>query len=252
MLLLAAESEHMGAGIGSGTAALARRRDIYSRVAPQKRVMDFVVALFLLILFLPLIVLISLAVLVFDGRPIVYPAQRMKAPRRRFTLWKFRTMRNEKSRFEVGVSGGDKKHRITRLGRFLRRTRLDELPQLVNVLVGDMSFVGPRPPAPRYVKRHRAIYAEVLQCRTGITGLATVMFHAHEEMLLSQTKTAKETEQIYTRRCIPRKARLDLIYRDNWSLGLDLYLLYLTAGKLLPLPGRRLKRLKEKARRVGH
>lgn len=231
---------------------MGRKRWRYSRAAPVKRAFDLVLSVFLLGLLWPLIALIALVVVLVDGRPVLYPAQRMKGPRKRFTLWKFRTMQTDASSHEVGVSGGDKKHRITRLGRFLRRTRLDELPQLFNVLIGDISFVGPRPPAPRYVKRHRDIYAEVLQCRTGITGLATVMFHSHEEMLLSQTRTAAETEQIYVRRCIPRKARLDLIYRDNWSIGLDLYLLYLTAGKLLPLPGRRLARLRAKARRVAH
>ncbi|MFV0359078.1 sugar transferase [Tropicimonas sp.] len=224
----------------------------YSYAAPAKRVFDVVLSAVLLVVLLPLILLISLAVLVFDGLPVLYPAQRMKAPRQRFTLLKFRTMETDRRRHEVGVSGGDKRHRITRLGRALRRTRLDELPQLMNVLAGDMSFVGPRPPAPRYVKRHPGIYAEVLRSRTGITGLATVIFHSHEEMLLSQTRTAAETEQIYVRRCIPRKARLDLIYRDNQSLGLDLYLIYLTAGKLVPLPGRRVKRLSAKARRVSH
>lgn len=233
---------------------MVRRDKEHFRVEPTKRLFDIGLSLLLLTVLSPAILVISLLVLLVDGRPVIYPAQRMKTPRKRFTLWKFRTMQTDASRHEVGVSGGDKQHRITRLGRFLRRTRLDELPQLANVLIGDISFVGPRPPAPRYVKRYREIYTEVLQCRPGITGLATVMFHSHEEMLLAQTSTAAETERIYVTRCIPRKARLDLIYRDNWSLGLDLYILYLTAGKMLPLPlpGRRLNRLKAKAMRVAH
>ncbi|WP_068109999.1 sugar transferase [Tropicimonas marinistellae] len=215
-----------------------------------KRLFDILLSLLLLVLALPIMVMIWVLVRLVDGKPVIYEARRMKAPGKRFTAWKFRTMSNG-SGPEVGVSGGDKKHRITRLGRKLRRTRLDELPQLFNVLIGDMSFVGPRPPARRYVRMFPDLYSEVLLCRTGITGLATVMFHSHEEWLLRDCKSAKQTEAVYVRRCIPRKARLDRIYRDNWSVWLDLYLLYLTAGKLLPLPGRRLNRLKSKSKRIS-
>ena len=214
-----------------------------------KRLFDLVLAVLLLAPGLPLFMGIWLAIALRDGRPVVYASQRVRAPGVRFTLWKFRTMAMDPDGREVGVSGGDKAHRITPLGQFLRRSRLDELPQLFNVLRGDMSFVGPRPPAPPYVERFPELYAEVLECRPGITGLATVMFHSHEEWLLRDTRTARETEEIYVRRCIPRKARLDRIYRDNASIGIDLYLLYLTAGKLLPLPGKRLNRLKSKAKR---
>ncbi|MFD0982103.1 sugar transferase [Tropicimonas aquimaris] len=222
----------------------------HSRVPPVKRAFDVCFSALLLIPGLPLMAVLWVLVRLRDGSPAIYPAQRMKSPEGLFTLWKFRTMQIDRSGPEVGVSGGDKQHRITPLGRKLRRTRLDELPQLINVLKGDMSFVGPRPPARRYVKLFPELYSEVLRCRTGITGLATVMFHSHEEMLLRDCATGEETEAVYIRRCIPRKARLDLIYRQNQSLGLDLYLIYLTAGKLLPLPGRRLNRLKAKARRV--
>lgn len=216
----------------------------------RKRLFDLGLALVLLVPGLPAIGIIWLLIAMREGRPAVYASDRVRAPGQVFKLWKFRTMELDPDGKEVGVTGGDKAHRITRMGRLLRRTRLDELPQLFNVLRGDISFVGPRPPAPMYVEQFPELYAEVLKCRPGITGLATVMFHSHEEWLLRDTDTAKETNEIYSRRCIPRKARLDLLYRDRWSLGLDLYLIYLTAGKLLPLPGARLKRLKLKAKRI--
>lgn len=224
------------------------QRKTFARVAPLKRLFDIALSLALLVPGLPVIAVLWWLVRRTDGSPAIYAATRMTSPRATFTLWKFRTMEIDRSGLEVGVSGGDKAHRITPLGRKLRRTRLDEMPQLINVLKGDMSFVGPRPPTKRYVDMFPDLYSEVLQSRTGITGLATVMFHAHEERLLRDCKTQEQTEEVYVRRCIPRKARLDLIYRDNWSLGLDLYLIYLTAGKLLPLPGKRLNRLKAKAR----
>ena len=104
-------------------------------------------------------------------------------------------------------------------------------------------IVGPRPPTPHYVALFPDLYAQVLKSRPGITGLATVMFHRHEELMLAQCKTAKETEATYVRRCIPRKARLDLLYQNKRSAALDAYLMYLTATKFFPLPGRRIKRL---------
>ena len=214
-----------------------------------KRLFDIALALVLLVPGLPAIAVVSALILTRDGWPAFYGSERMRAPGRPFTLWKFRTMMVDEGP-ELGVSGGDKAHRITPLGRALRRTRLDELPQLFNVLRGDMSFVGPRPPTRHYVERFPDLYAEVLHCRPGITGLASVFFHAHEEWLLRGTRTAAETDAIYVRRCVPRKAALDLIYRDRQSFALDLWLIYLTAGKLLPLPGRRLARLKAKSRRV--
>ena len=129
---------------------------------------------------------------------------------------------------EAGVSGGDKTARITATGRLLRRTRLDEVPQLWNVLCGDMSFVGPRPPLRLYVERFPALYARVLQSRPGITGLATLTFHRHEEALLATCRTPAETDSVYARRCVERKARIDLIYQDRRTIWLDFRLMWLT------------------------
>ncbi|WP_319825031.1 sugar transferase [Thalassovita sp.] len=195
-------------------------------MTPSKRLLDVAAALVLGILLLPVIAGVALLVLIRDGRPVLYRSERMKTPTTGFQLWKFRTMTVVPH--DAGVSGGDKDSRITRTGAFLRRHRLDELPQLWNVLRGDISFVGPRPPLRRYVERFPALYARVLRSRPGITGLATITFHRHEERLLARCGTPKETEQVYERRCIPRKARLDLIYQDRRSLCLDLLLMVKT------------------------
>jgi lipopolysaccharide/colanic/teichoic acid biosynthesis glycosyltransferase len=132
---------------------------------------------------------------------------------------------------DTGVSGGDKTSRITRIGRILRKTRLDEVPQLWNVLKGDMSFVGPRPPLRLYVERFPALYAQVLQSRPGITGLATLSFHRHEERLLAECRSAAETDAAYARRCVPRKARLDLIYQNRRTICFDLLLMLKTLAR---------------------
>lgn len=200
-------------------------------MTPQKRLFDIALALALATaLALPFTVLV-LVLLANQGRPVFYVAERMRAPGRPFQLWKLRTMTVTQA--DSGVSGGDKSARITPAGRFLRATRLDEIPQLWNVLKGDMSFVGPRPPLRQYVERFPDVYAKVLRSRPGITGLATLEFHAHEERLLAPCRSADETDAVYCRRCIPRKARLDLIYQAHQSVCFDLVLLARTAGRVL-------------------
>lgn len=191
-----------------------------------KRTFDILVALLLAVLLSPLIVGIAAAILWREGRPVLYVAERMRAPGEAFGLAKFRTMTQVAA--DSGVSGGDKAARITPTGRWLRRTRADELPQLWNVLRGDMSFVGPRPPLRQYVERFPDLYTAVLRSRPGITGLATLYFHEHEERLLARSATPEETDAIYSRACVPRKARLDLIYQRNRSLCYDVALMWRT------------------------
>ena len=202
-----------------------------------KRVMDIVLALVLAVLLSPLIACAALLILMREGRPVFYVAERMKAPGQPFNLWKFRTMRSAAQ--DSGVSGGDKAGRITDTGRFMRRTRLDEVPQLWNILRGDISFVGPRPPLRRYVEQFPELYAEVLKSRPGVTGLATLAFHRTEERLLAECKTPEETEAVYTRRCVPTKARLDLIYAQNRNLCFDLKLMVATVFRRVSLHRRR-------------
>jgi lipopolysaccharide/colanic/teichoic acid biosynthesis glycosyltransferase len=197
----------------------------------SKRVFDLVVAILLSVLLLPLILLTALAILVLDGGPMFYISERMKTATQGFRLVKFRTMKP--TAIDSGVSGGDKVARITRTGAFLRRTRLDEVPQLWNVVKGDISFVGPRPPLRQYVERFPEIYGPVLRSRPGITGLASVYFHAHEEHLLARTSSNAETDAVYSRACIPRKARLDLIYQTRRTLCLDIGIMVKTVFRRL-------------------
>jgi lipopolysaccharide/colanic/teichoic acid biosynthesis glycosyltransferase len=193
-----------------------------------RRLFDIVVALFLMaILALPF-GLLCLWLLWREGRPLFYVAERMRAPGRPFRLWKLRTMTVVPP--EEGVSGGNKAARITASGAFLRAKRLDEVPQLWNILRGDIAFVGPRPPLRLYVERFPALYAAVLRDKPGVTGLATLVFHRHEERLLAACKTAEETDAVYSRRCIPRKAAIDLVYQRNRTLCSDMALMLRTVS----------------------
>ena len=199
----------------------------------MKRLFDIVVSTLGLVVFSPIMLVIAIAILRRDGGPVFYVAERMKTPTQPFFLIKFRTMSNVPEDQNAGVTGGDKTDRITPIGRTLRRYRLDELPQLINILRGDMSLVGPRPPLRQYTDAFPALYGTVLQSRPGITGLATLYFHRHEEMLIATAKTPEETEQIYSTRCVPRKAALDMIYQRHASVCFDVVIIWQTVRKVL-------------------
>ena len=189
----------------------------------SKRLFDIAVALVLAVLLTPVFLVVAALVALLDGRPVLYVSERMRTPTEPFALVKFRTMKP--ATVNTGVSGGDKEDRITRTGRIMRRTRLDEIPQLWNVLRGDMSFVGPRPPLRQYVELFPELYARVLRSRPGVTGLASVRYSGHETMLLSKSRSIEETDAIYRRSCIPRKATLDLIYQRHRTLCLDVVIM---------------------------
>ncbi|OSP56813.1 sugar transferase [Pseudoruegeria sp. SK021] len=198
-----------------------------------KRCLDVSVAALMLVLLSPVILIVAVAIAVLDGRPIFYASERMKTRHQAFTLLKFRTMHASGAR--QGVTGGDKAGAITRTGRWLRAVRLDELPQLLNILRGDISLVGPRPPLRLYVEAAPELYDQVLQARPGLTGLATLMYHRHEADILAACTTPAQTHEAYLRRCVPAKARLDLIYLRHQSVCFDLWLLWRTICSVLRL-----------------
>jgi len=199
----------------------------------RKRIFDVLGALALSAILLPVIGILAIWMVFRQGLPVFYVSERMKTPDQSFKLVKFRTMRTTEPVNNAGVSGGDKTDRITKTGRFLRRTRLDEVPQLWNVLRGDISFVGPRPPLRQYTEKFPQIYHDVLRSRPGITGLATLKYHRFEEALLAECKTPQETEDVYCRRCVPRKAAIDLIYQRHQSLCFDVKLMVQTAWRAI-------------------
>ena len=179
------------------------------------------------------IIAISLLLWATQGRPIFFGSSRMGLHGQPFTMWKFRTMAIDPE--DRGVSGADKAARITQVGVWLRATRLDEFPQLWNILCGHIRFVGPRAPLPEYYDAFEDLYLRVLQVKPGITGLATLRYHAREEAVLAACETPEATDAAYRRVCIPRKAELDLIYVRNRSVCFDLVLIWETLSK--PLAG---------------
>lgn len=200
-------------------------------MTPAKRLLDLVFAALLVLLLGPIMLGLLIWLWIKQGRPIFYVAERMKTPTEPFMLWKLRTMTVVDE--DAGVSGGDKSARITPAGAWLRGKRLDEFPQLWNIIKGDLSFVGPRPPLREYVERFPEYYDEVLKSRPGVTGLATIVYHKHETALLERCETPQETDAVYARNCVPRKARLDLIYQKNRTICADFDIVFQTIGNLV-------------------
>ena len=181
-----------------------------------KRVYDLLFSgLGLVSLSLPFL-LIALVIKLTDRGPVFFRQQRVGQFGRLFWIWKFRTMIVNAEKRGLSVTRGDDP-RITGIGRILRQTKLDELPQLWNVLRGDMSLVGPRPEVPRYVARYTAEQRQVLNAKPGITDLATLQFRHEEELL----RDAADVEAFYLEHCLPQKIELNLRYLPRASLWQD-------------------------------
>ena len=188
-----------------------------------KRLFDLAGAALGLILMLPLGLLICLCIKLADGGPVFYRQVRLGRFGRPFHIWKFRSMRVEAGRPGCSLTRGEDP-RITRLGRILRRTKLDELPQLWNVLAGEMSFVGPRPEVPQYVEHYTPEQRQVLNCKPGITDLASLLFRNEEALL----RGAADVEQFYLRYCLPKKIELNRQYMERAGVLQDLWIILRT------------------------
>jgi lipopolysaccharide/colanic/teichoic acid biosynthesis glycosyltransferase len=186
-----------------------------------ERLVDLGCAAIGLLSLAPLFVALSAAILWDDGPPILFGQTRVGRSGKLFTIWKFRTMR-------VGIPGraitaaGD--HRVTRLGAWLRAFKLDELPQLFNVLKGDMSLIGPRPEVPEYVRFDSPLWRAILQVRPGITDLATLI-HRDEEQILG---AFEDPNAAYREKVLPAKLYLNIVYLRSRSFQRDLKLIFLT------------------------
>ena len=196
------------------------------------RATDLSVSLVGLVVASPVLLLVAIAVKCSSPGPVFHRAQRVGKDRRLFTLYKFRSMVLDAAERGPGITGRDDP-RITRVGRILRRTKLDEWPQLFNTLIGDMSLVGPRPEDPRYVAAYSADQLEILRVKPGITSPATVL-HRHEEELL----TGPDWEETYLTKVLPAKLRIELDYLARRTLLTDFGVLAKTGLALFTKPPR--------------
>jgi lipopolysaccharide/colanic/teichoic acid biosynthesis glycosyltransferase len=189
----------------------------------MKRAFDIVMAFTTLFLLIPLMIVVAMCIKLDSEGPVLFRQQRVGRGFRPFWIYKFRTMRKSVGQDGSQVTVGNDS-RITRVGRFLRQTKLDELPQLINILRGDMSFVGPRPEVPRYVRLFQREYREILTVRPGLTDLASLKYR-DEAALLAK---ADNPEEEYTTRVLPDKINLSKDYIRHSSFLFDLGLILRT------------------------
>lgn len=189
----------------------------------MKRLFDIVCSAVGLVLLAPVGGLIALAVKLADGGPVFYGQIRVGQFGKPFRIWKFRSMVLDADKRGLQLTS-EADSRITPLGVFLRRFKLDELPQLWNVLVGEMSFVGPRPEVPRYVEQYKDEQRDILRYKPGITDVASMLFR-NEQVLL---QGSSNVEEFYLRHCLPKKIELNREYASRANVAQDLWIILQT------------------------
>ncbi len=193
----------------------------------MKRFFDILSSLLALIILFPFLLIISIFILFSGKGGVFYLQTRLGKDGKQFKMIKFRTMvkdADKKGLLTVGV----RDPRITRVGYFLRKTKLDEFPQLINVLTGDMSVVGPRPEVPKYVALYSAEQRKVLSVKPGLTDYASIEYINEDEVL----GRYENPEQAYITEIMPAKLALNLKYIQEQSMGTDLKIILRTIGKI--------------------
>jgi lipopolysaccharide/colanic/teichoic acid biosynthesis glycosyltransferase len=187
-----------------------------------KRIFDFSSSFIGLIVLSPLLIFISLAIKIDSTGPVLFSQKRVGKDGKVFILVKFRTMMVNQNSNNTATEKGD--DRITRIGAFLRKYKLDELPELWNVLKGEMSLVGPRPDVPGYADNLKGEDRRILKLRPGITGTASLKYANEEEILSAQDDPQKYNDEVI----FPDKVKVNLEYYKNQSLWLDIKIIFAT------------------------
>lgn len=192
-----------------------------------KRIFDIILSLFGLIILLPFMLIIAVFIKFDSKGPIFFRQVRVTKGGKEFKIFKYRTMKvgsDKYSQITVGKDG-----RITKIGSFLRKYKLDEIPQLINVLIGDMSLVGPRPEVPKYVALYTDEQKEILRVRAGITDYASIEFSDENNLLALE----EDSEKAYIEKIMPKKIELNKKYLSEISILTDIKIILLTIKKIL-------------------
>jgi lipopolysaccharide/colanic/teichoic acid biosynthesis glycosyltransferase len=192
-----------------------------------KRLFDIIFSILGIIILSPFLILISIVVLLTSGGGAFYRQVRVGKNGREFRLIKFRTMRRGADK-SGSLTVGMRDSRITSIGFYLRKYKLDELPQLFNVFKGDMSFVGPRPEVPEYMAFYNAEQREVLKVKPGITDYASIVYSEENELLAN----TQNPEELYIKKVMPAKLKLNRKYIDEMSLSTDIKVILKTISKI--------------------
>lgn len=194
-----------------------------------KRIFDIVMSIVGILLLFPIMIVVSILIKVTSRGPILFKQRRLTKDMKEFTIYKFRSMRTDFDKDGKGIQVKGSSNAITPIGKVIRKTKLDELPQLFNILVGDMSFIGPRPELPRRLKYYSEEDKEMFKVRSGISSPASIVF-SDEEYLMNQVR---DPEKFYIEQIMPYKIKLNKYYVKNRSFWGDIYLIIATFLKIL-------------------
>lgn len=200
-------------------------KGIYNRVV--KRGIDFVLALILFVATFPILLVISAMIVADSGFPVFYRARRGGYHQKDFRIFKFRTMVQNADKIGGGTTALNDS-RITKVGAFLRKTKLDEFANLISILAGNMSFIGPRPELIQYTSQYKGTETLIHEVRPGITDYSSIEFINLDEIV-----GGSNADEMYEEHVLPKKNKLRVKYAATVSFGTDCRLFFLTVGKVL-------------------
>ena len=190
-----------------------------------KRTFDIVLSIFAIFLLFPSFLVVSFLIVIDSGFPIFFLQKRIGRDAKEFNIIKFRTMKKNNENITITVSDDS---RITRIGKYLRKTKIDELPEILNVLFGQMSFVGPRPDVKGYADKLKGANRKILALRPGITGPASLKYYNEEYILSQKSNPKKYNDEVI----FPDKVKINMHYFHNRSFFLDLKIIFATIFRI--------------------
>ena len=190
-----------------------------------KRTFDIVLSIFAIFLLFPFFLVVSFLIVIDSGFPIFFLQKRIGRSAKEFNIIKFRTMKTNNENITITVSNDS---RITRIGKYLRKTKIDELPEILNVLFGQMSFVGPRPDVKGYADKLKGANRKILALRPGITGPASLKYYNEEYILSQKSNPKKYNDEVI----FPDKVKINMDYFHNRSFFLDLKIIFATIFRI--------------------
>lgn len=195
----------------------------------MKRLFDFTMALVGILITWPIMLIVAILIKITSKGSVLFKQKRLTIGMKEFEIYKFRSMRTDYDKDGRGIQTQGSSSAITPIGKFIRKTKLDELPQFFNIIKGDMSFVGPRPELPRRLQYYNESQKEIFRVRSGISSPASIVF-SDEEYLMNQVK---DPERFYIEQIMPYKIELNKYYVDSQSFWGDIWIIVVTLLKII-------------------
>lgn len=195
----------------------------------MKRLFDFTMALLGIMVTLPIMLIVAIIIKITSKGPVLFRQKRLTKGMKEFEIYKFRSMRTDYDKDGKGIQTKGSSTAITPVGKFIRKTKLDELPQFFNIIKGEMSFVGPRPELPRRLQYYTETQKEMFAVRSGISSPASIVF-SDEEYLMNKVQ---DPEKFYIEKIMPYKIELNKYYAKNQSFFWDIWIIIATILKII-------------------